>query len=63
MSFYANQQDARREGHAEGLEEGIKRLINVNKKHGCSKKETEEDLIEQYGLTEEDAAGKVVLYW
>ena len=44
-------------------EEDIEKLIKVNKKHGCSRKETEEDLTEQYDMTEHEAAGKVALYW
>lgn len=59
MSFYAKQQDA----YNEGIEEGIKRLIQVNKKHGFSKQETMGDLMEQYVMIEAEAAGKVELYW
>ena len=62
MSYYANQWDVYNDGMEKGLEEGreegIKGLIKVNKKHRCSRKETEEDLIEQYALTEEEAAKK-----
>lgn len=57
----------REEGRAEGklgeMENGIRRLVLVNKKHGCTRDETREDLMEQYLLEESAAAEKVELYW
>ena len=56
-------QATRAEERKRTIEEAIEKLIKVNKKHGCSKRETEEDLTEQYGLTEEEAAQRLELYW
>ena len=56
-------QATRAEERKRTIEEAIEKLIKVNKKHGCSKRETEEDLTEKYGLTEEEAAQRLELYW
>lgn len=59
----ATRREAKKEAREEETEQGIRRLIQVDKKHGCTPKEAEEDLEEQYSLDAEEAAKKVSLYW
>lgn len=56
-------QATRREAKEEETENGIQRLVKVGKKHGFTQEDTAEDLVEQYGLSSEEADKKVKLYW
>lgn len=63
----ATRKEAREEGREEGreqeIENGIRRLIHVSKKHGHTREEAKEDLMEQYLLDGDEAIAKVDLYW
>ena len=54
---------AREEGREEMREEGIRILINTNKKHEITKEETISDLMETYHLSDEEAHKTVELFW
>lgn len=59
----ATRREAKREAKEDETEKGIQRLVKVGKKHGFTQKDTAEDLVEQYGLSSEEAGKKVELYW
>ena len=56
-------QATRKEEHDKTVEEDIKKLINIAKKHNWSQESVKEDLMEQYDLQEKEAEEKIELYW
>lgn len=51
------------EGHAEGLEEGIHAVIKTCKKFGADHARTKEELLGNFGLSEEKVEELLKLYW
>lgn len=55
--------EVREEAKKEIREEGIKKIVQVVKAIVNSQVSARQQLIEQYGLSEEEAEKKVELYW
>lgn len=56
-------EEARKEAREEAREEGIKKIVQVVKAIVNSQVSARQQLMEQYGLSEEEAEKKVELYW
>ena len=59
----ATRAEARAEERKKNIEEAIEKLIQVIKELGSSRDVAKQQLIKKYSLTEEEAVGKVELYW
>ena len=55
--------EGRAEGQAEERESGIEKFIKAAHNFNVSQEETAQQLVEQYDLTESEAAEKIALYW
>ena len=53
----------RRDARAEGLEIGMKALVETCQKFGRTKEEAQKEVTDKFGLSKQEAAEKVVKYW
>lgn len=56
-------EEAREEARKEFWEEAVMKLIRIIKKLGCTEETAKLQLIDEYELSEEEAAEKVEMYW
>ena len=59
----ATRREARAEGFEEGIEKGVQAFVRMSKRCGIAKETIENNVIEEYHISSEEAAEKVRRYW